>query len=119
MKKLLPIAILSLVLGCLASCNEKPRSYVIVTNMTDGQQKTEQLTAKNDTDALNQYLERMSAVIVENIGKEVSPIKDMFVISPDGDTLNTNEELLEHVVKQEQAAVKQDTVLLGTVPAAK
>ena len=41
----------------------------------------------------------MEKIIVENIGKETQPFKSMFVISPEGDTLNTNKELIEAISK--------------------
>ncbi len=100
MKKLLFIAITALVCGgCLISCNEKPKSYKFVKMLKGGNQDVEEFTAKNDTDALNLYFDRMEKIIVANLEKPEEAIEAMYVISPDGDTLNTNEELLKVVVK--------------------
>ncbi len=84
--------------GCLISCNEKPRSYKMVKVLQDGQEQVEEFQASNDTAALNEYIDRMSKVIASSIasGKEAD-FKEMFVISPEGDTLNTDEELLKAV----------------------
>lgn len=93
------IAIIAAVAVCgylLTGCNEKPKSYRFVKVMNDGTEQVEDITAKNDTDALKQYMSAMEKVIMENIDKpDAQPFKAMFVISPEGDTLNTNNELLE------------------------
>ena len=68
-----------------------------VTN--DGQELVEEIKAKNDTDALKLYLDRMEKILVENMDKpDQQQYKVMYVISPDGDTLNTNEQLLQSIV---------------------
>ncbi len=85
--------------GCLVSCNDKPKHYRFVKVMTDGKEEIENIDAKNDTDALQQYFSRMEKVIIANLDKQETPVESMFVISPDGDTLNTNEQLLEAVAK--------------------
>ena len=101
MKKILTLAILAAIAcGCLTSCNEKPKSYKFVIVGQDGKEKVEEISAKNDTDALNMYMDRMEKVIVANLGKaNAEEFEAMYVISPDGDTLNTNEELLNAVSK--------------------
>ena len=101
MKRFILISIvLAACCGILLSCNEKPKHYKFVMLTNDGKEEVEQLDAKNDTDALNIYLKRMEEILVKSIEKqEESPYKSMYVISPDGDTLNTNEELLNAVVK--------------------
>ena len=65
----------------------------------DGKEQVEEIKAINDSDALKQYFNRMEKIIVENIGKEEEPFKAMYVISPSGDTLNTNEELIKKVLE--------------------
>ena len=65
---------------------------------TSGEQ-VETFEAKNDTDALKQYFKRMEKIIIENLDKQDSGIEAMYVISPEGDTLNTNMELLDAVTK--------------------
>ena len=101
MKKIITLAILAAIAcGCLTSCNEKPKSYKFVIVGQDGKEKVEEISAKNDTDALNMYMDRMEKVIVANLGKQnAEEFEAMYVISPDGDTLNTNEELLNAVSK--------------------
>ena len=96
MRRILPLVVTVLALACLASCNKKPRHYQMVQNMTDGQQIVERFDAENDTVALSQYLDRMAKVIMENMNDtaQAPKIESMFVISPDGDTLNTNKELM-------------------------
>jgi hypothetical protein len=101
MKRLFLISILAAVCcGCFVSCNEKPTHYRFVKVLNDGKEEVEQLDAKDDTAALNIYMKRMEEILVESIEKqEESPYKSMFIISPDGDTLNTNEELLNEEMK--------------------
>ena len=114
--------IAAIAMSCLWSCNEKPQSYRFVKKMKDGTEQVEKIEAKNDTDALNMYLDRMSAAILENLGKQEEPYEAMFVLSPDGDTLNTNEELLKYVMERIEASQPKkpqvgDTIVLGRVPA--
>lgn len=100
MMKKIALALLLAVVCCgVFSCNEKPKSYRFVKVTNDGKEEIENIEAKNDTDALNLYFDRMEKIIVENIGKETQPFKSMYVVSPDGDTLNTNKELLEAISK--------------------
>ena len=80
--------------GCLISCNEKPRSYKFVKIMTDGKEEVEKLEAMNDTLAVKEYFNRMEKIIVANMEKQDTTIKAMYVISPEGDTLNMNEALM-------------------------
>lgn len=83
----------------LMSCNDKPKNYRFVKVAVDGAEQVEDITAVNDTDALKQYFNRMEKIIVENISKQQEPFKAMYVISPSGDTLNTDKALLESVMK--------------------
>ncbi len=101
MRRIIPVLIVAL--ACLASCNEKPRQYKMVQNMADGQQIIEKFEAENDTIALNQYLDRMTKIIMQNIGDttgKTPTIESMFVISPDGDTLNTDEGMMKVIEQQ-------------------
>ena len=98
MKKIISVLLLAVVC-CMFSCNEKPKSYKFVKVTNDGKEEVEKIEAKNDTDALKLYFDRMEKIIMANIGKQEEPFKAMYVISPDGDTLNTNAELLEAVAK--------------------
>lgn len=119
MRKLLSVLMVAAVCcGCLSSCNVKPKSYRFVMKAKDGSEKVEDIKAKNDTDALNQYLDRMSQVIVESLEKKEPAFESMYVISPDGDTLNTDKELLE-AVSNNFKSDKPDTIMLGTIPAGK
>jgi len=106
MRRIIPaLLVAAIVMAGATSCNKKPKSYTIVTNTTDGKSQEEVITAANDTDALNLYLDRMSAIIVANMEKKSAPdIKSMYVLSPDGDTLNTDEGLLQAVMKKQQQA---------------
>ena len=122
MKRIIPILVIAIALSCLSSCNEKPKSYRFVKIMKDGTEQVEQFEAKNDTDALNLYLDRMSALIVENLEKKTEPFEAMYVISPGGDTLNTNQDLLKCVMERIEASQPKkpqpgDTIILGTIPA--
>ena len=86
----------------LFSCNEKPRNYRFVTMMNDGKEEVETITAKNDTDAVLQYVGRLEKMIADEArGAETKDFKAMYIISPDGDTLNTNEELMTAVLNPE------------------
>ena len=100
MKKILS-AILVAALCCgMFSCNEKlPQNYKIVKVLNDGKEEVEELQAANDTVALNMYLDKLGKIIVENMDKEEAPFVRMYILSPKGDTLNTNEELLNTVMK--------------------
>ena len=102
MRRILPLFVTVMALVCLSSCNEKPRHYQFVQNMADGKQTVEQFDAENDTVALNKYIDRMTKVLMENLsGENKGPaIESMYVISPDGDTLNTNKELMQVIEKQ-------------------
>ena len=80
---------------CLISCNEKPKNYKFVKVAVDGKEEVEEITAVNDTDAVKQFFGRMEKILVENIEKGKAPYKSMFVISPEGDTLNKDEALME------------------------
>ena len=97
MKKLVFALLLAVVCCGVFSCNEKPKSYKFVKVTTDGKEEVESIEAKNDTDALNQYFNLLEKTIIANIEKAQAPYKEMFVVSPEGDTLNTNKELLEAV----------------------
>ena len=99
MKRIIPALIITLTLTVLASCNEKPRNYELIINTMDGKQKVEKLTAKDDTAALKLYLDRMTKSVLEETEKDTTSIQSMFIVSPDGDTLNTNQELLLKVVE--------------------
>jgi hypothetical protein len=100
MKKLLSAIVLAALCCGMFSCNEKPpQNYKIVKVLNDGKEEVEELVAPNDTVALNMYLDKLGKIIVENMDKEEAPFKKMFILSPKGDTLNTNEELLNEVMK--------------------
>ena len=116
MRKIIAVIAIVAACGCLlTSCNEKPKNYRFVKVMTDGKEEVEEITAKNDTDALKQYLDAMERIILANIDKpDAQPFKAMFVIAPNGDTLNTNNELLEATMKGETSVT---TIIPGTVPA--
>jgi hypothetical protein len=86
----------------LFSCNEKPKNYRFVTVMNDGKEVVENITAKNDTDAALQYVGRLEKMITAaTSGAATNDYKALYIISPDGDTLNTNEELMTAVLKPE------------------
>ena len=128
MNKLFSIVLAAIVCCSVISCNEKPKHYRFVTIGNDGKEKVEDISAKNDTDALNQYFDRMEKILVENIGKGGEPsYKAMYVISPEGDTLNTNKELLQSVMKdlpvlmtpEDKAAQKLQPVDKEPIPAGK
>ena len=110
-------------MSCMISCNEKPKNYKFVKRAMDGTEQVEEFQAKNDTDELNIYLDRMAAAVIENLDSPQPKFDKMFVISPDGDTLNTNQELLEQVSKNFKNPVPAatsdhpDTIILGTMPA--
>lgn len=94
--------IFSLILGAvccgfIVSCNEKPNHYRFVKVM-NGKEDVDTIEAKNDTDALKQYFSLMEKIVVANLDGG-TPYEAMYIISPDGDTLNTNEELTKAVFK--------------------
>ena len=103
MKKTIAILFLAITF-CAISCNEKPKkeqplkTYKFVQVLDQGEQVND-FEAKNDTDALYQYFKMIEKIIIANLDKEDSGIKAMYVVSPDGDTLNTKKELLDEVAK--------------------
>ena len=115
MRKLLSVIVVLAACGSLLiSCNEKPKNYRFVKVMADGQELEEKIVANNDTDALKQYLAEMEKVIVMNIDNpDAKPFEAMYVISPSGDTLNKDNEMIEKVMKS-QAGVA--TIVSPTVP---
>ena len=124
MKKLLSAFVLAALCCGMFSCNEKPpQNYKIVKVLNDGKEEVEELVAPNDTVALNMYLDKLGKIIVENMDKEEAPFKKMFILSPKGDTLNTNEELLNEVMKTSNPvpapAASADPVALKPVGDAK
>ncbi|MBR5726800.1 MAG: hypothetical protein IKX56_08725 [Muribaculaceae bacterium] len=120
MKKIVSALLLTVVCCCVISCNEKPKSYSFVKVSNDGKEEVEKIEAKNDTDALKQYFDRLEKIIVANIDKPQEPFKAMYIISPDGDTLNTNAGLLEAVAQtlpsMEQPATSEPAVAVEANP---
>lgn len=116
MKRIIPFLVLAALCCGMISCNEKQAkeneteatenvelvSYKFVKNMADGKQIEEQIEAKNDTDALSQFIDRMTKIILEEAtaGDDKVKTESMYVISSTGDTLNTNEELMGVIEKQ-------------------
>ena len=98
MRKLFCAVLLAAVCcGCLVSCNEKPKSYRYVKVMPDGKEVVETIEAENDTAAAKVFLERMVKMFSQ---PQNNPAQAVFIISPEGDTLNTNKELMETVFQQ-------------------
>ena len=89
------IAVAAACCCCLLSCNEKPKSYKFVKVMNDGKEIVDDIKAMNDPDAVKQFFGVMEKMFVDNAE---SPYKVIYLISPAGDTLNTNEELMEAVL---------------------
>ena len=83
--------------GCLVSCNEKPRSYRFVKVMPDGKEVVETIEAANDTAAAKVFLDRMVKMYSQ---PQDTPVQAVFIISPEGDTLNTDQALMEAVFQQ-------------------
>jgi hypothetical protein len=117
MKRIIPFLVLAALCCGAISCNEKQQAkeneteaaenvelitYKFVKNMADGKQIEEQIEAKNDTDALSKFIDRMTKIILEEAtaGDDKVKTESMYVISSTGDTLNTNEELMGVIEKQ-------------------
>lgn len=103
-RSFLPLIVAVIALSSLVGCNKKPpRQYQMVQNMSDGKQVVETFEADNDTIALNRYLDRMANIVASKLSvsdSTAADIESMFVISPEGDTLNTNPELMHAIEKQ-------------------
>ena len=99
--------------GCLVSCNEKPKSYRYVKVMPDGKEVVEKIEAANDTVAAKIFLERMVKTFSQPQG---APAQVIYIISPEGDTLNTNKDLMEAVFQQ--TAQPQDSKVIPLKPQA-
>ena len=131
MKKIIPIVLLAMLgcsmVGCTSATEEKKVNeedqptvlidmseniYKFVMVRQDGSELVEDLEAKNDTDALVLYIDRMTKTVMANIDKEVPPYKEMYIISPEGDTLNTNEELLKIATEKSNNAPQETTAPL-------
>ena len=65
--------------------------------MPDGKEVVETIEAENDTAAAKVFLERMVKMFSQ---PQDTPAQAVFIISPEGDTLNTNKELMETVFQQ-------------------
>ena len=132
MRKILLILLTAAACCCVVSCNEKPQkqteeaveatldetvTYKFV-KVTQNGEEVEDFEAKNDTDALHLYFKMMEKVILENIDKKDSGIEAMYVVSPKGDTLNTDKELMgyieQEVMKQQVATVPSGSAQPGT-----
>ncbi len=112
MKKIIPFLMLAVLCCGMISCNEKPAkdkekdsgdveliSYKIVKNLADGSQVTDKIEAKNDTDAVRKFIDLMTKDVVADSEKDSTTIKSMYIISPKGDTLNTNDQLIMNAVE--------------------
>ena len=97
--------------GCLVSCNEKPRSYRFVKVMPDGKEVVETIEAANDTAAAKVFLDRMVKMYSQ---PQDTPVQAVFIISPEGDTLNTDQALMEAVFQQ--TAQPQDSKVIPLKP---
>ena len=94
-KFIFSVAVTAACCCCLLSCNEKPKNYKFVKVMPDGKEIVDDIKAMNDTDAVKQFFSQMEKMFVDNAE---SPYKVIYLISPAGDTLNTNEELMKAVL---------------------
>ena len=114
MRKLFHVMLLAAVCcGCLVSCNEKPKSYRYVKVMPDGKEVVEKIEAENDTVAAKIFLDRMVKTFSQ---PQDAPAKVIYIISPEGDTLNTNKGLMEAAFQQ--TAQPQDSKVIPLKPVA-
>ena len=114
MRKLFHVMLLAAVCcGCLVSCNEKPKSYRYVKVMPDGKEVVEKIEAENDTVAAKIFLDRMVKTFSQ---PQEAPAKVIYIISPEGDTLNTNKSLMEAAFQQ--TAQPQDSKAIPLKPVA-
>ena len=105
------ILIAAVCCGCLVSCNEKPKSYRFVKVMPDGKEVVETIEATNDTAAAKVFLDRMVKMYSQ---PQDTPVQAVFIISPEGDTLNTDQALMEAVFQQ--TAQPQDSKVIPLKP---
>lgn len=102
MRRLTYILLIFIAVFCMASCgnssNEKGDGYRIVFVTKDGSKEVEKIEAQNDTDAVRQFTQKVSTIVFSNLDKEEPPFEDAYVLSPDGDKLNKNEELLKAAI---------------------
>ena len=105
------ILIAAVCCGCLVSCNEKPKSYRFVKVMPDGKEVVETIEATNDTAAAKVFLDRMVKMYSQ---PQDTPVQAVFIISPEGDTLNTDQALMEAVFQQ--TAQPQDSKVIPMKP---
>lgn len=96
MKHLIHILALFVALSVLAGCNKQSEGYRMVYVSEDGSKKVEKIEAANDTDAVKQYKKIAASIIFGSLGKdEEIPYKDVYVLSPSGEKLNHNKELMK------------------------
>ena len=72
--------------------------------MPDGKEVVEKIEAENDTAAAKFFLDKMVKMFSQ---PQDTPAQAIYMISPEGDTLNTNKALMEAVVQQ--TAKPEDT----------
>ena len=95
--------------GCGGSGYGKSDSYRIVYVSKDGSKEIEKIEAKNDTDAVKQFTQKVAAIAFSNLDKEEFPYQDVMVLSPSGEVLNKNKDLMNAVTGNlEEMANKMD-----------
>lgn len=107
MKNLFSIFILLLAVFGTAGCgqsgsgqtddqeNKQNDGYRIVYIKADGTEDVEKIVAENDTDAVKQFTDKVTAIAMKSIDEKEPPFKKVVVLSPVGDTLNKNDELIK------------------------
>ena len=79
--------------------------------MPDGKEVVEKIEAENDTVAAKIFLDRMVKTFSQ---PQDAPAKVIYIISPEGDTLNTNKGLMEAAFQQ--TAQPQDSKVIPLKP---
>lgn len=122
MKYLSYILIISLAVfsmaGCGCSGNEKGDGYRIVYVSKDGSKNVEKIEALNDTDAVKQFSKKVSSLVFKNLDKDEPPYEDVYVLSPDGEKLNKNKDLMKAAVGDINQMKKELDDMSGNMEAA-
>lgn len=103
MRNLSYIIILFLAIFGLAACGGSANKqggdgYRIVYVSKDGSKEVEKIEAQNDTDAVRQYTKRVAELAFSNLGQKEFPYKEIQILSPSGENLNKNEEVMRAAV---------------------
>jgi 16S rRNA (uracil1498-N3)-methyltransferase len=114
MKKIVCALLLAVVCCGVFSCNEKPKSYRFVKVTNDGKEEVENIEAKNDTDALNLYFDRMEKIILSAAKQSLTPyLPVLHELTPYADFIRAQahkdqQNFIAHCYKEDKRVLKEE-----------